>query len=53
MLKEGGNVKVAELSAGSVIGEIAVLGLANQRTATLRAQQVSLVQVLHRQILMK
>lgn len=51
--KEGANVKVNELPAGSVIGEIAVLGLANHRTATLRAQKVCLVQVLHRPILMK
>lgn len=53
VLKEGSNIKVNELNAGSVIGEIAVLGLANHRTATLRAQKVCLVQVLHRPILMK
>lgn len=51
--KEGANVKVNELPAGSVIGEIAVLGLATHRTATLRAQKVCLVQILHRPILMK
>ncbi|CAK9103163.1 cAMP-dependent protein kinase regulatory subunit (cAPK regulatory subunit) (Bypass of cyclase mutations protein 1) (Protein kinase A regulatory subunit) (PKA regulatory subunit) [Durusdinium trenchii] len=53
VLQQGVNVKVNELSAGSVIGEIAVLGLANHRTATLTAQKVCLVQVLHRPILMK
>eukprot|EP00747_Dinoflagellata_sp_TGD_P061487 gnl/TRDRNA2_/TRDRNA2_152542_c1_seq3.p1 gnl/TRDRNA2_/TRDRNA2_152542_c1~~gnl/TRDRNA2_/TRDRNA2_152542_c1_seq3.p1 ORF type:complete len:854 (+),score=199.68 gnl/TRDRNA2_/TRDRNA2_152542_c1_seq3:358-2562(+) len=45
--------KVSELQQGSIIGEIAVLGLSNVRTATLRAQTVCLVQVLHRSIFMK
>mmetsp|Transcript_98503 Transcript_98503/g.234506 ORF Transcript_98503/g.234506 Transcript_98503/m.234506 type:complete len:1850 (-) Transcript_98503:140-5689(-) len=53
VLKDGQNIKVNELHKGSVIGEITVLGLANHRTATLTAQQVCLVQVLHRPILMK
>jgi len=44
---------VSELSTGSIIGEIAVLGLSEVRTATLRAKTVCLVQVLHRSILMK
>jgi len=50
---DGKNKKVNELHKGSVIGEIAVLGLANHRTATLTAKTVCLVQILHRPILMK
>lgn len=44
---------VNQLLKGAVIGEIAVLGLSDTRTATLRAKVVCLVQVLHRSILMK
>jgi len=45
--------KQSELHKGSIIGEIAVLGLAGARTATLQAKTVCLVQVLHRSIFMK
>eukprot|EP00928_Gymnodinium_smaydae_P025166 TRINITY_DN20129_c0_g4_i1.p1 TRINITY_DN20129_c0_g4~~TRINITY_DN20129_c0_g4_i1.p1 ORF type:complete len:2092 (-),score=290.03 TRINITY_DN20129_c0_g4_i1:73-6348(-) len=44
---------IQELKEGSIIGEIAVLGLSNTRTATLRAKQVCLVQILHRSNFMK
>lgn len=48
-----GDKKVSELHQGSIIGEIAVLGLSSVRTATLRAKDVCLVQMLHRPVFMK
>eukprot|EP00930_Biecheleria_cincta_P032247 TRINITY_DN22380_c0_g1_i1.p1 TRINITY_DN22380_c0_g1~~TRINITY_DN22380_c0_g1_i1.p1 ORF type:complete len:1720 (+),score=390.07 TRINITY_DN22380_c0_g1_i1:389-5161(+) len=51
--KDEDEVVVNLLMQGAVIGEIAVLGLSDTRTATLRARRVCLVQVLHRSILMK
>lgn len=48
-----GDNEALEMHAGSVIGEIAVLGLSSVRTATLRAKTVCLVQILCRSSFMK
>lgn len=46
----GGN-KVGELSAGSVFGEMALLGIAKTRTATIKASSLCVVQLLHSEVM--
>lgn len=46
----GGN-KVGELSTGSVFGEMALLGIARTRTATIKASSLCVVQLLHSEVM--
>jgi CRP-like cAMP-binding protein len=46
----GGN-KVGELSTGSVFGEMALLGIAKVRTATIKASSLCVVQLLHSEVM--
>lgn len=48
-----GGVEVASLSAGAVVGEITVLGLASRRSSTVIAAETCCTQVLHQSIVVR